>query len=105
MKNIEEKQKKQRIPPHGPLAFARDADMMRGRSGPLARPRLDDMAEEEREKMGYLGKGTIQFVERNKWWPEICSSELNDILEVDDDFHLDVNDIFELERDLELIFI
>ena len=36
---------------------------------------------------------------------EVCSSELDDILEVDDDFHLDVDDVFELERLMELIFI
>ena len=36
---------------------------------------------------------------------EVHSSELNDVLEVDDDFHLDVDDVFELERVLELIFI
>ena len=36
---------------------------------------------------------------------EVRSSELDDVLEVDDDFHLDVNDVFELERILELIFI
>ena len=45
-------------------------------------------------------KGNLQ-----KKNPEVRSSELDDVLEVDDDFHLDVNDIFELERDLELIFI
>ena len=39
------------------------------------------------------------------WDPEVCSSELDDILEVDDDFHLDVDDVFELKRVLELIFI
>ena len=36
---------------------------------------------------------------------EVCSSELDDILEVDDDFHLDVDDVFELERVLDLTFI
>ena len=39
------------------------------------------------------------------WDPEVCSSELDDILEVDDNFHLDVDDVFELEHVLELIFI
>ena len=36
---------------------------------------------------------------------EVCSSELDDVLEVDDDFHLDTDDVFQLERVLELIFI
>ena len=36
---------------------------------------------------------------------EVRSSELDYILEVDDYFHLDIDDVFELERVLELIFI
>ena len=39
------------------------------------------------------------------WDPEVCSSELDDILEVDDNFHLDVDDVFELERVSDLTFI
>ena len=35
--------------------------------------------------------------------PEVCSSELDDVLEVNDDYHVDVDDIFELECVLELI--
>ena len=38
-------------------------------------------------------------------YPEVCSTELDDVLEVDNNFHLDVDDVFELERVLELIFI
>ena len=36
--------------------------------------------------------------------PEVCSLELDDVLEVDDNFHLYVDDVFELERVLDLIF-
>ena len=45
-------------------------------------------------------KGNLQ-----KKNPEVRSSELDDVLEVDDDFHLDVDEVFELKRILELIFI
>ena len=36
---------------------------------------------------------------------EVRSSELDDVSEFNDDFHHDVNDVFELERVLELIFL
>ena len=36
---------------------------------------------------------------------EVRSSELDDVLEVNDNFHLEVDDFFELECVLELIFI
>ena len=49
-----------------------------------------------------------KYTTNNKILPgeaEVRSSELDDVLEVNDNFHLDVDNVFELKRVLEFIFI